>query len=128
MTDKKRVFIAFAKEDERFRNLLKGQSLNEKTPFEFIDMSVKEAYESAWKTKVQTRIRGSHGVLVLLSKHTLNAEGQLWEIKCALDESKPIVGMFVDKNDLTVPRLLRDAGVKCIDWSWVYISAYFGAL
>ena len=43
MLNKKTVFVAFAIEDEKQRDLLKGQSLNTKAPFEYIDMSVKEA-------------------------------------------------------------------------------------
>ncbi|MCW1735062.1 hypothetical protein [Anaerorudis cellulosivorans] len=36
------LFIAFAIEDVRQRDLLKGQSLHPRVPYEFIDMSVKE--------------------------------------------------------------------------------------
>ena len=46
----KRIFISFAIEDERLRDLLVGQARNEKSPFEFVDMSVKEPWDSAWKT------------------------------------------------------------------------------
>jgi hypothetical protein len=49
MADKKVIFVAFAIEDERQRDFLKGQSLNTKSPFEYTDMSVKEAYTSEWK-------------------------------------------------------------------------------
>ena len=35
MADTKVVFVAFAIEDQSQRNLLKGQSVNAKTPFEF---------------------------------------------------------------------------------------------
>ena len=51
MTRKKVIFIAFAIEDERSRDFLKGQSLNTNSPFEYIDMSVKEAYVSEWRRK-----------------------------------------------------------------------------
>jgi hypothetical protein len=44
MAISKTIFIAFAKEDERTRNLFTGQRVNSRTPFEFIDMSVKEPY------------------------------------------------------------------------------------
>ena len=37
MADKKTVFVAFAIEDEAQRNLLKGQALNTKSPFEYIE-------------------------------------------------------------------------------------------
>ena len=43
---KKTVFIAFAKEDEGTRNLFTGQRVHPGTPFEFVDMSVKEPYSS----------------------------------------------------------------------------------
>lgn len=46
MADKKVIFVAFAIEDERQRDFLKGQSLLTNSPFEYIDMSVKEAYVS----------------------------------------------------------------------------------
>ena len=45
MAEKKVVFVAFAIEDERQRDFLKGQSLHTDCPFEYIDMSVKEAYD-----------------------------------------------------------------------------------
>lgn len=71
MADKKVVFIAFAIEDEKQRDLLKGQSLNTKSPFEYIDMSVKEPYDKDWKDRVRTRIKRSDGVIALVSNSTL---------------------------------------------------------
>lgn len=63
MSDKKVVFIAFAIEDEKQRDFLKGQALNTRSPFEYVDMSVKKAYDSDWKEHVRTRIRRSDGVI-----------------------------------------------------------------
>ena len=112
MADIKVVFIAFAKEDESQRNLLKGQSLNPKTPFEFIDMSVKEPYEEEWKKKVRTRIKRSDGVIVLVSKNSLNADGQKWEIKCAKEENKKMRGIYAYSDDRTDLE-----GVNTVVWS-----------
>ena len=78
MADKKIVFIAFAIEDERQRDFLKGQSLNTASSFEFIDMSVKEPYKQEWKERVRTRIRRSDGVIALVSKNSLSSSGQKW--------------------------------------------------
>ena len=88
MADKKTVFVAFAIEDEKQRDLLKGQSLNTNSPFEYIDMSVKDAYDSGWKSKVRARIKRSDGVIALVSKNSLTSSGQKWEISCAKDEKK----------------------------------------
>ncbi len=89
MADKKVVFVAFAIEGESIRNMIKGQSLNTNSPFEYVDMSVKEAYDEEWKKKVRTRILRSDGVLVIVSKNSLNSSGQKWEIQCAKDELAP---------------------------------------
>lgn len=122
----KRIFIAFAKEDERIRDLIKGQSLNAKTEFEYVDMSVKEPYESEWKEKVRTRIKGSDGVIALISKSSPNASGQLWEIKCAIEEGKPLLGLWIYKEDRTV--LDAMSGKKVIVWTWDGLTDFINSL
>lgn len=97
----KTIFVAFAIEDERQRDFLKGQSLNPRAPYEFIDMSVKKAYLSEWKAKVRTRIKRSDGVIILVSKNSLTSSGQKWEIQCAKEESKPILGIWAYSDDRT---------------------------
>ena len=67
----KTIFIAFAIEDERMRDFLKGQSLLTNSPFEYVDMSVKQAYDTDWKNKVRTRIRRSDGVIILVNFLTI---------------------------------------------------------
>src|SRR5258705_7513790 len=101
MADKKVVFVAFAIEDERQRDFLKGHSLHSRAPYEFIDMSVKEAYDSGWKDKVRTRIRRSDGVIVLVSKNSTTSTGQKWEIACAKEEGKKMRGILAYTNDRT---------------------------
>jgi hypothetical protein len=101
MSGKKVIFVAFAIEDERQRDFLKGQSLHSRAPFEFIDMSVKQPYDSNWKERVRTRIRRSHGVIILVSKNSLASSGQNWEIQCAKDENKPMLGIWAYSGDRT---------------------------
>jgi hypothetical protein len=123
MADKKVVFVAFAIEDEGQRDLLKGQSLNTKSPFEYVDMSVKEAYTSEWKERVRTRIRRSAGVIALVSKNSLTSSGQKWEIECAKEEKRPVLGIWVyqgDRTDLT--------GVKTVTWTWDAIKNFIDSL
>ncbi len=123
MADKKVIFIAFAIEDERARDFLKGQSLNTKTPFEFIDMSVKEPYTSEWKDKVRTRIKRSDGVIALVSKNSLNSSGQKWEIQCAREEKKKVLGIWCYKDDRT-----NVEGVNTVVWTWDNIAAFIDSL
>ena len=123
MATKKIVFIAFAIEDERQRDLLKGQSLNTESPFEYIDMSVKEPYDSNWKERVRTRIRRSDGVIALVSKNSLSSSGQKWEIKCAKEEWKRLLGIWAYTDDRT-----NLAGVNTKVWTWDNITAFINFL
>ena len=123
MVDKKRVFVAFAIEDERMRDLLKGQSLHPKSTFEYIDLSVKEAYESGWKEKVRTRIKGCHGVIALVSKSSASSEGQMWEIACAKEEKKPILGIRAYSDDKSTI-----AGITVKDWSTDNLTNFIDSL
>ncbi len=123
MADKKVVFIAFAIEDERQRDFLKGQSLHPRAPYELIDMSVKEPYDKEWKDRVRTRIRRSDGVIALVSKNSLKSSGQKWEIDCAKEEKKRIRGIWAYTDDRT-----SLDGVYTYTWSDKNISDFIDSL
>lgn len=123
MADKKVVFVAFAIEDERQRDFLKGQSLNTNSPFEYVDMSVKEPYDADWKERVRTRIRRSDGVIALVSKNSLTSSGQKWEITCAREEKKKILGIWAYTDDRT-----NLPGVNTVVWSWPAITKFIDSL
>src|SRR5215213_3141197 len=122
----KTLFIAFAKEDERIRDLLKGQSLKTDTPFEYVDMSVKEPYSTDWKTKTLTRIRRSDGVIALISKNTPGAAGEIWEIVCALEEKKPLLGLWIYKGNRTKPTVMD--GQKIVVWTWEALADFINSV
>ena len=121
---KKRIFISFAKEDIRLRDLLVGQAHNDNCPFEFIDMSVKQPWDSAWKTKCRTKIKGCDGVIAFITRNTTNADGELWEIKCAKEEGVPCLGVWGYSNDYfrTVPQEIMP--IRVVDWNWNNISKW----
>ncbi len=123
MADKKVVFIAFAIEDEKQRDLLKGQSLHTKSPFEYIDMSVKEPYDKDWKDRVRTRIKRSDGVIALVSKNSLKSSGQKWEIQCAKEEGIKLRGIWAYTDDRTDLE-----GVNTRVWTWDNIKDFIDSL
>ncbi|ABS65973.1 conserved hypothetical protein [Xanthobacter versatilis] len=123
MADKKTIFVAFAMEDVRCRDLLRGQSLHTDSPFEYVDMSVKEPYDEDWKARVRTRIRRSHGVIALVSKSSLTSSGQKWEISCAKEEKVPLRGFWCYKDDRT-----NLVGVNTNVWTWQNIAAFINSL
>lgn len=123
MSGKKIIFLAFAIEDENSRDLMKGQSLNTRSPFEYIDMSVKKAYDKEWKQRVRTRIRRSDGVIILVSKNSLTSSGQNWEIHCAREEKKPIRGIWAYQDDRT-----NIVGVNTKVWTWTNITSFIDSI
>lgn len=123
MATKKTIFVAFAIEDERQRDLLKGQSLNTNSPFEYIDMSVKEAYDTAWKSMVRGRIKRANGVIALISKNSLSSSGQKWEIACAKEEGKEHLGVFAYSDDRTNVK-----GIKTVVWAWDTLEHFIESL
>lgn len=125
MSEKKTVFIAFAKEDEASRNLLTGQRVSARTPFEFVDMSVKQPYETEWKERVRTRIRRSDGVIALISASTPKAAGELWEIQCAVEERKPLLGIWLGNYRVKPPEM---GSAPCKVWKWETIADFIDGL
>lgn len=122
---KKTVFVAFAKEDEGSKRMLVGQRLNNSIPFEWTDMSVDSPYISGWKDRVRTRIRRSDGVIALLSANTLRAEGQLWEIECARQEGKPLLGIWLG-DFRGKPAAMGSA--PCVPWTWASVENFIDGL
>lgn len=119
----KKIFISFAIEDVKLRDLLVGQAKNENSPFDFIDMSVKEPWSSDWKTKCRTKIKGCDGMIVIATKNTKKATGQLWEIDCAKEEKIPCRGIqgYTDDNSSL-------EGVSSVKWTWENISNWLNKL
>jgi len=117
-----KIFISFAIEDEIYRDHLVKQARQERSPFDFVDMSVKQPWEEdEWKRKCRSKIKRCDGMIVLLSKNTWNSSGARWEIKCAKEEGIPVIGMHIKKNDKgAIPPELR--GKKIIEWSWSNLS------
>jgi len=123
----KRIFISFAIEDVKYRDLLKGQSLHTRSPFSYIDMSAKRPWDSGWKTKCRTRIRGCDGVIALISKHTRNADGAKWEMQCANEEGIPMIGIHIHSNDKgQIPPELQGKPVR--EWSDKAIADFIDSL
>ena len=124
----KRIFISFAIEDKKFRDFLVGQAKNEKSPFDFVDMSVKEPWDSSWKTKCRTKIKGCDGVIALVSKNTKDSDGQLWEVKCAHEEEIKTRGIYTTSDDRpkTLPKVFEK--VRVVKWTWENIEKFIDSL
>lgn len=124
---KKRIFISFAIEDKVYRDFLVGQSRKENSPFEFIDMSVKEPWLSDWKARCRTKIKGCDGVIALISKNTASASGEIFEIECSYEENIPVMLMYINNDRSTnLPRIIQ--GKRINIWSWSSITSFINKL
>jgi hypothetical protein len=91
-------------------------------------MSAKERWDEKWSTNCRTRIKGCGGVIALVSKTTANAEGALWEVRCASDEKVPLRGVYctVDNRPAMLPAEFN--GVRVVDWTWDNIASFINSL
>ncbi len=127
MTKKFRIFTSFAIEDANLRTLLVGQGRNNKTPFSFVDMSVKEPWDSAWKTNCRTKIKGCDGVIGIITNNTPKASGQIWELQCAYDEGIPVLLIYGnDDRPSNLPDPVKGRRINL--WTWDNISTFLDKL
>jgi hypothetical protein len=123
-----RIFISFAVEDAKYRDFLVGQAKNDKSPFAFVDMSVKEPWDEQWKTNCRAKIRGCDGMIALVSKNTANATGARWEVACAKGESVPVRGVYIDSNNKPSTLPSEFTGVRVVEWTWDNIKNFISSL
>jgi hypothetical protein len=128
MALRKRVFIAFAAEDKTYRDFLVGQARNEDSPFDFVDMSVKEPWDSQWKTNCRTKIKGCDGMIALVSKNSQTASGQRWEVKCAKEEGVRVRGIYIHATDKPAWLPEEFDGVRIVYWTWDNIKSFLDSL
>lgn len=114
---KKKVFVSFDFDnDKTLKTFIIGQSKLPDSPFEIVDLSLKEAApEKDWECKADAAIARSDLVLVLVGPHTWKAQGVLKEIRMARARNIKIIQMIGYKSgDYT---RVADAG-QLYRWSW----------
>ena len=125
-----RVFISFAVEDMVLRGFLVGQKNNARTAIDFTDYSVKEPWDSAWKTNCRARIRSCAGMIGIVTPNTPKADGQLWELKCAREEGVPLMLIHgysaPEKKLMYLPQVI--SGLNVYPWTEANIVAFLNRL
>jgi hypothetical protein len=126
MVRTKRIFVGFAVEDKKYRDMLRGQARLGNSPIAYTDFSVKQPWDRTWKTKCRSRIKGCDGFIALLSKNVRSADGARWEIKCAVEEGVPVLGVHIFKDDRYKPPEI--AGKRVIAWTWSGIGNWINRI
>lgn len=121
---KKRVFISFDYDhDNDIKNLLVGQARNDDSPFEIIDMSIKEPVSGDWKANARRRIKSCDVVIVLCGQYTDTASGVNAELAITQEEAVSyflLAGRSEGKNKTPSKAKATD---KMYRWTWDNLKA-----
>ncbi|HHU80044.1 MAG TPA: hypothetical protein GXZ35_01750 [Acholeplasmataceae bacterium] len=120
---RKRVFISFDYDnDSDIKGSLVGQARNPDSPFDIVDMSIKEAIASNWKENARRRIKGCDCVIVLCGEHTHNAKGVAAELTITQEEGIPYFLLCGRANvEVHKPTAARKED-KIYRWTWENIK------
>ncbi|HEC52149.1 hypothetical protein LCGC14_0179980 [marine sediment metagenome] len=125
---KPRAFISFEMEDKWARDFLVQHAKDKKNDIEFYDFSVKDPFDSKWKTECKKRIAMTKGTIVLIGPTTHKSEAVLWEIAESNRQEHYIFGIQISKDKTyTIPAGLPSKNVirwdfsQMVDWlkTWI---------
>lgn len=130
MASTNQVFISFALKDNDLRDKLVEQINQLRPEVKCVDMPMKKSWESAWKTEVQDTVRGCAGVIGLISESITRADGQQWELRCALDSGLPVI-LICDRDSQDIPTkqlpdLIKDRDIRL--WEEATVSGFLNGL
>jgi len=116
---KNRVFISFDYDhDLDLKNLLIGQARNPDSPFEVVDMSIKEPISSQWRDRARWRIKRCDVVVVICGCYTSSATGVSAELRIAQEEHIPYFLLNGRNNANCVKPTAASNSDKLYRWTW----------
>lgn len=115
-----KAFISFEMEDKWARDFLVQQTRDKKNDIAFYDYSVKDPFDSKWKTECKKRIAMTKGTIVLVGETTWKSEAVLWEIAETIQQDHYIFGIQINRDKThTIPKGLP--GKNVIRWDFEQI-------
>ena len=128
MASTNKIFISFALRDASLRDLLVEQVNNEKTPYSFVDIPVKQSWEPAWKEDCRSKVKECDGVIALITNNIVRADGQQWELHCAYEIRVPVLLLYGDSEKLPkkLPPPIDDEDI--LEWTLSNIKTFLGRL
>ena len=120
---KPRAFISFEMEDRWAREFLVQHAKDERNDIDFYDYSVKNPFDSSWKTECAKRIGMTSGTIVLIGRTTWKAEAVLWEIAETVRQGHPIFGIQIHRDQThSIPVGLPSRNV--IRWNFDQVAEW----
>jgi len=117
------VFISFHIEDEAQVDLLRHQAKDNQFGIQFRDYSVKEPFDSKWKTNCRERIAQTSATIVMIGPETSKREAVNWEINESIRQGKKVIGVkLYEDRKYPIPKPLIDNNCPIIEWNLAKIS------
>lgn len=123
---KKRTFVSFDYDyDLDIKGAFVAQARNEDSPFEIVDMSIKEAIAHNWKEKARQRIKTCDVLVVLCGEHTDCASGVSCELQIAKEENIPYFLLQGRNGKKCVKPKSANPYDTIYNWTWNNIKLLF---
>jgi hypothetical protein len=120
---KPRAFISFEMEDRWARDFLAQHAKNPNNDVEFFDYSVKDPFDSKWKTECSKRLAMTKGTIVLVGPTTWQSDAVLWEIAETVRQNHYMFGVQINRDQTyTIPAGLSSSSV--IRWNFDQMAAW----
>lgn len=117
-----RAFISFEMEDKWARDFLVQHARDKRNDIQFVDYSVKNPWDAAWKTHCKAKIAQTRGTIVLIGPTTHKSDAVLWEIAETLRQGNHIFGIQTRRESpFLVPSGL--SGREVIHWDFDAITS-----
>ena len=123
-----RAFVSFQMEDKWARDFLVQHAKDKRNDIAFVDYSVQNPFDSAWKTNARARIAQTRGTIVLIGKTTYLSEAVKWEIEETASQDHYMFGIQINSkethpipNGLPAKNVIRWDFDQMIKWlaTWV---------
>jgi len=110
-------------EDKWARDFLAQHAKDDKNEIAFYDYSVKDPFDSKWKTECTKRIGLTKGTIVLVGPTTSKSEAVVWEIAETINQGHYIFGIQINKDKThSIPAGLPSQNV--IRWDFDQIAKW----
>jgi len=110
------VFLSFAMEDQLLVTLFRGQAKNGRLSLEFRDYSIKEPFDSAWKTNCERILRQCSATMCLVGTQTNRSAAVDWELRKSRELGLGLMAVRLDSAVTVYPRALAEFGVNVLPW------------
>ncbi|MBJ2357140.1 TIR domain-containing protein [Sphaerochaeta sp. S2] len=113
-----KAFISFEMEDRWARDFLVQEAKDKNIAF--FDYSVKNPFDSNWKTECKKRIAMTKGTIVLIGETTWKSEAVLWEIAETIQQGHFSFGIQINKGrNYIIPNGLSNRNVMHWDFEQI---------